>query len=82
MAGVEGGVIFEDGDGGFDRIDGRAAARKNGIACFKCVADTGLMGGSHVGGDGPRASVDKQSRSVVSGRGHRNILEHLAHGRV
>jgi len=51
-AGVEGGVIFEDGDGSFDRIDGRSATGKNGIAGFKRVADTGLVGGSHVGGDG------------------------------
>jgi hypothetical protein len=64
-AGVEGGVIFEDGDGGFDRIDGRSAAGKNGIAGLKGVADTGLMSGSHVGRDGPRTSVDEQSGSVL-----------------
>jgi hypothetical protein len=79
-AGVEGGVIFEDGHGRFDRIDGRSAARKNSIAGFKRFADTGLVGSSRVGGDGPCASVDEQSGSVVGGRGHRNIVEHLARG--
>jgi len=64
-AGVESGVIFEDGDGGFDRIDGRSAAGKNGIAGFKGVADTGLMCGSHVDRDGPRTSVDEQSGSMM-----------------
>ena len=36
-AGVEGGVVFEDGDGGFDGIEGRAAAREDTIAGFECV---------------------------------------------
>jgi hypothetical protein len=44
-AGVEGGVVFEDGDGCFDGIEGRAAAREDGIAGFKGVADTGFVGG-------------------------------------
>ncbi len=77
MAGIEGRVIFEDGDGSFDRVEGRSAAREDGIAGFQRVADTGLVGGSGVGGDGPCATVYEQSRSVVGGRGHRNIVEHL-----
>ena len=77
MAGIEGRVIFEDGDGSFDRIEGRSAAREDGIAGFQRDADTGLVGGSGVSGDGPCAPVDEQSRSVVGGRGHRNIVEHL-----
>jgi hypothetical protein len=79
-AGVESGVVFEDGDRGFDRIDGRSATGKNGIAGFKRFADTGLMGGSRVGGDGPCASVYEQSGSVVGRRGHRDIVEHLVQG--
>jgi hypothetical protein len=79
---VEGGVIFENGDGSFDRIDGRSAARKNCIANFKRVANTGLMGGSRVSWNSPRASVNEQSGSVVDRRGHRNIVEHLARGCV
>lgn len=80
MTGIEGGVVFEDGDGSFDRIEGRSSAREDGIAGFQRVADTGLVGGSGVSGDGPCAPVDEQSRSVVGGRGHRNIVEHLAQG--
>jgi len=80
-AGVEGGVIFENGDGSFNRINGRSAAGKNGIAGFKRVANTGLVGRSCVGGNGPRASVNEQSGNVVGWRGHRNIVEHLTRGR-
>jgi hypothetical protein len=67
-AGVEGGVVFEDGDGGFDGIEGRAAAREDGIAGFKGVADTGFVSGSGVGGDGPCAAVDEESGSVDGGK--------------
>ena len=66
-AGVEGGVVFEDGDGGFDGVESRAAAGKNGVAGFKRAADAGLVGGSGVGGDGPGAAVDEESGDVVEG---------------
>jgi hypothetical protein len=55
---VEGRVIFEDGDGGFDSIEGRSTPRKKGVAGFKRVTDTGFMSGRHVSGDGPRATVN------------------------
>jgi hypothetical protein len=64
-SGVEGGVVFEDGDGGFDSIESRSALRKNGIAGFKRVADTDLVGGCRVGWDGPCAAVNEKS-----GRGY------------
>jgi hypothetical protein len=57
-AGVEGGVIFEDGDGGLDRIERRTAASKKGVAGFKRVADAGFMSSRRVSGDGPSATVD------------------------
>ena len=38
-AGVEGGIVFEDGDGGFDGVEGGTAAGKNGVAGFKSAAD-------------------------------------------
>ena len=58
-AGVEGGVVFEDGDGCFDGIDSGSAERENGIAGFKRVADTGLVGLGRVGRDGPCAAVER-----------------------
>jgi hypothetical protein len=63
-AGVEGGVVFEYSDGGFDGIEGRATAREDGVAGLERVADTGLVGLSGVGGDGPCATVDEKSGSV------------------
>ena len=77
-AGVEGGVVFEDGDGGFDGIEGRAAEGKDGVAGFKGAADTGLVGGCIGGGDGPCAAVDEKSGDVRGGGGHRNMVEHFA----
>jgi hypothetical protein len=57
-AGVESGVIFEDGDSRFDSIEGRTASRKKGVTSFERVSDTGFMGGRNVGGNGPGAAVD------------------------
>jgi hypothetical protein len=57
-AGVEGWVIFKDGHGGFDSIEGRTASRKKGIASFERLAHTGFMGGRNIGRNGPRASVN------------------------
>jgi hypothetical protein len=74
-AGVEGGVVFKDGDGGFDGIEGGAAAGEDGIAGFKGAADTGFVGGGGVGWDGPGAAVYEKN-GIVQARGdHRNIVE-------
>jgi len=75
-AGVEGGVVFKDGDGGLDGVDGGAAEGEDGIAGFKGGADAGFMGGCGVGGDGPGAAVNEES-GVVSGREcHASMVEH------
>jgi hypothetical protein len=57
-AGVEGGVIFQDGHGGFDGVEGGAAAGEDFISHFEGGADTGLVGGCGVGGDGPGTAVN------------------------
>ena len=57
-AGVEGGVVFKDGDGGFNGVDGGAAEGEDLVAGFKSVADTGLVGRGCVGRDGPGSAVD------------------------
>jgi hypothetical protein len=82
---VEGRVIFEDSDGGFNGIEGGCTARKKGVAGFKSLADTVQVVGSGVGGNGPCATVNDKSWGVESRGGHRVMVEHLAtglHGRV
>jgi hypothetical protein len=77
-ASVEGGVVFKYSDGGFDSIEGGCAAREQSIAGFKGYADTGLVSGSCVGGDGPCATVNDESGGMESGGGHRVMVEHSA----
>ncbi len=43
-AGIEGGIVFKDGDGGFDGVDGGAAEGEDGVAGFESAADAGLVG--------------------------------------
>jgi hypothetical protein len=63
-ASIEGGVIFKDGDGGLDGVEGRSAARENGVAGFEGVADTVQVVGFSFGGDGPSAAMNKKCRGV------------------
>jgi hypothetical protein len=79
-AGVEGGVVFKDGDGGFNRIEGGCAAREKSIAGFQGFANTGQVSGSGVGWDGPCATVNDESGGVGSSGFHLAMLEHLATG--
>jgi hypothetical protein len=59
-AGVEDVVIFHDGDGGLDGVDGGAAAMERGPAGGERIADAALMGFDGVVGDGPGAAVDEE----------------------
>jgi hypothetical protein len=79
-AGVEGGVVFEDGDGGFDGIESGCSAREESIAGFKSLADTVQVVSSGVGGDGPCATVHEESGGVRSRGGHRAMVVHLGGG--
>ena len=67
-AGVEGGVVFKDGDGGFNGVECGTAEGEDAVAGFEGVANAGLVGGCGVGGDGPGAAVDDED-GVVSGGG-------------
>jgi hypothetical protein len=69
-SGVEGGVIFEDGDSGLDGVDGRSAAREDGVARFEGAADAGLVGLGCVGGDGPCAAVNEEDGIADGGCWH------------
>ena len=59
-AGVEGGVVFENYDGGFDGIDSRAACCENFPACFQGAANavTAIFDGFI--GDIPGAAVNDE----------------------
>ena len=63
-AGVECGVIFQDGDGSFNGMEGRAAVGEDGLARFEGGADTGFVGGCRFGWDGPSTAVDEESGRV------------------
>jgi hypothetical protein len=75
--GVEGGIVLEDGDGGFDGVEGRCAAGEKSVAGFEGAANAGFMGASGVDGDGPCTTVNEESRRVDDG-GHLIIVEHWA----
>jgi hypothetical protein len=76
--GIEGGVIFENGDGGLDSIDGRATMGKDSPTGFERGTDTGLMSLSGIGWDGPSASMDEQNRGTGESVFHRTIVRHFA----
>ena len=59
-AGVEGVVVFHEGDGGFDGIDGGAAAGERRPAGGEGGGDAAFVGGYGVVGHGPGATVDEQ----------------------
>jgi len=76
-AGVEGGIVFEDGDGGLDGIDGCAAAGEDLMADSESVTDSGLVRFGCVGGDGPSSAMDEQSWVVGGGmRDHSDMVVH------
>ena len=57
-AGVKCGVVFEDDDGGFDRVDGGAAGGEDFPTCFEGAANAGAAIGEGFVGDIPCAAVD------------------------
>jgi len=69
-AGVEGGIVLEDGDGGFDGVEGGPAESEAGVAGFEGIADAGLVRGGGIGRDGPGAAVDEEDGIVHGWGGH------------
>ena len=57
---VEGGVVFEFGDGGFDSVDGGGSALEERLAGLEGVKDSLLVGLEHVVGDGPGSAVNDE----------------------
>ena len=68
--GVEGGIVFEDGDGGFDGVDGSASASEDLMTDFEGAAHAGFVGGGCVGGDGPGSAMNEEGGVVGGGQGH------------
>src|ERR1700679_3966890 len=58
--GVEGGIVLKDGDGGFNGVNGRAAACEDFMTDFEGPANAGFVCRCGVGGNGPCASVNKE----------------------
>lgn len=56
-AGVEGGIIFKDGDRFLDGIKSGTSTTEDGVAGFECAANAGLVGRRIGLGDGPRSAV-------------------------
>ena len=70
-AGIEGGIVFKGGDGGFDGVEGGAAAFEDAPAFLEGVEDALLVGVEEIGGDIPGAAVDEED----GGSSHRAIME-------
>jgi hypothetical protein len=73
-AGVEGGVVFKDGDSGFDGVEGGAAKGKDFITGFESFADTLPMGCGGFGRDGPGTAVDEEGGIVGGWGGHLDMV--------
>jgi len=69
-AGIEGGVIFKDGNGGLNGIQGGATAGEDCIASFEGLADAGLVGLGSVVWDGPCAAMDEEEGVANGGSWH------------
>ncbi len=63
VAGVEDGIVFEDGDGSFDGVEGVAAVEKDVVAGVKSAETAGFAGFDGVVGDVPGATVEDERRS-------------------
>lgn len=59
-----------------NRIEGRTAAGKDGMARFEGIADAGFMGGCGIGGNGPGAAMNEENGSVEGRSRHRSMVEH------
>ena len=74
-AGVEGVVVFHDGDGGFDGVEGGAVLREHSPAGGESVGDAALVGCDGVVGHGPGAAVDE--KDGLAGAAGRLCSSHL-----
>ena len=76
--GIEGGIVFKDGDRGFNSIEGGSSAGEKGVAGFKGIANAGFVSGCGVGGNGPCAAVNEKSGNVRGGDRHRDMVAQLS----
>jgi hypothetical protein len=72
-AGVEGGIVFQDGDGGFDSVEGTGTAGEKKIAGFEGAADAKLVFSFGFWRNGPGTAVDEEGGAGGDGaEGHGN----------
>jgi len=76
-AGVERGIVFEDGDSGFDGVEGCAATGEDFVSGDKSASNAGFVSGCGVAGNGPCSAVDEEGGIV---RGWLRI--HQGYGRA
>ena len=69
-ASVEGRVVLQYSDGGFDCIESRTSSREKVVAGFQRVADAVFVGFGSFGGDSPCAAVNQQGGEVFRSRVH------------
>ena len=77
-AGVEGGVVFKDGDGGFNGVKGGTGPGEDGVSGLKSGKDASLVGLGSVSGDGPCAPVNEEDGGVGGRSGHPDMVEQIA----
>ena len=73
-AGVEGVVVFHDGDGGFDGFGGWGSFVEEGAASAEGVGDAVFVGGDSVVGHGPGSAVDDKGGVRVDAHQHDGYL--------
>ena len=56
---IEGGIVFKDGNGGFNGVESGTAARENAVSSFKRAAHAGFVSLCIGCGDGPCAAMDE-----------------------
>jgi hypothetical protein len=76
-AGVEGGIVFKDGDGGFNGVESGAAEGEDVIASFESVANTRFVSGRGLSGNSPCAAVDEEDGRVCGRECHRDMVAQL-----
>src|SRR5258708_4404182 len=59
-AGVEGLIVFENSDSGFDGFDRTGAVFQQGVADGEGIGDAEPVGFDHVVGDGPGSAVHEE----------------------
>lgn len=81
-AGIECGVVFENGDGGFDSVERRAGTSEDGVTRIESSANACFVSRLSVSRDGPGSAVDDEGGDVVARGSHRDMVVQLGEARI